>query len=131
MAALKAVEEAKKKGVGHGDGGAAPSAPAAPSGRGRGCALTSTKSGKGVPGKGESHHKNNPFSALATTMGRPTGAVKRKLPPHGGDLNLESAGKAPHKQLPAVPLKKKSKDKGKSTGAINKPHRYHPGTVAL
>ena len=42
LAALKAVEEAKKKGIGHGDGGAAPPAPAAPSGRGRGCTPTST-----------------------------------------------------------------------------------------
>ena len=91
------------------------------SGRGRGCAPSSAKSGKGVPRKGESHQKNNPFSALATATKKSTGAVKRKLPPH------ESAEKAPHKQLSAVPLKKKIP----STGAIKKPHRYQPGTVAL
>ena len=92
-----------------------------PSGRGRGHAPSSTKSGKGVPRKGESHQKNNPFSALATATKKSTGAVKRKLPPH------ERAGKVPHKQLPAVPLKKKVP----STGAIKKPHRYQPSTVAL
>ena len=123
LAALKAVEEAKKKGMGHGDGGAAPPAPTAPSGRGRGCALASTTFGKGVPRKGESHHKNNPFSALATAMKKSAGAAKRKSPSH----DLGSAGKAPCKQMPAVPLKKKST----STGAIKKPHRYWPGTVAL
>ena len=66
-------------------------------------------------------------------MGKSAGAAKRKLPPHGGDLNVESAGKVPHKQLPAVPLKKKSKGKGKLTftGAIKKPHQYCPGTMAL
>ena len=35
LAALKAVEEAKKKGMGCGDGDAAPPATTAPSGRGR------------------------------------------------------------------------------------------------
>ena len=129
LAALRVVEEAKKKGIGHGDGGAAPPAPVAPSGRGSGCAPTSARSRKGVPRKGESHHKNNPFSALATAMGKSAGAAKRKMPPH----DLESAGKAPRKQLPAVPLKKKSTGKGKLTftGAIKKPHRYWLGTVAL
>ena len=82
VAALKAVEEAKEKGMGHGDGGAAPPATTAPSGRGRRCAPSSVKSGKGVPGKGESHHKNNPFSTLATATKKSAGAVKRKLPPH-------------------------------------------------
>ena len=113
LAALKAVEEAKNKGVGHGDGGATPPVTMVSSGRGRGCAPSSV-SGKGVPRKGKSHHKNNPFSALATATKKSAGAVKRKLPPH------ESARKAPCKQLPAVPLKKKST----STGAIKKPHRY-------
>ena len=128
LAALRAVEGTKKKGIGHGDGGAALPAPAAPSGRRRGCAPTSARSRKG-----ESHCKNNSFSALATATGKSAGAAKRKLSPHGGDLDLGSAGKAPHKQLPAVPLKKKLKGKGKSTftGAIKKPHRYFPGTVAL
>ena len=107
--------------MGHGDGGAVPPVTTVPSGRGRGCAPSSVKSGKGVPGKGESHHKNNPFSALASATKKSAGAVKRKLPPH------EGVGKAPHKQLPAVPLIKKST----STGAIKKPHRYQPGTVAL
>ena len=55
LADLKAVEEAKKKGVGHGDGGAVHPVTMVPSGRGRGCAPSSAKSGKGVPGKGESH----------------------------------------------------------------------------
>ena len=41
-------------------------------------------------------------------------------------------GKAPQKQLPTKSLKKKSGGKGKTfTGAIKKPHKYHPGTVAL
>ena len=115
LAALKAVEEAKKKGVGCGDVGAAPPAMTAPSGRGRGHALSSV-SGKGVPRKGESHHKDNLFPTLATAMKKSAGAVKRKLPPH----DLGSVGKAPHKQLPAVLPKKKST----STGAIKKPHRY-------
>ena len=55
LAALKAVGEAKKKGVGHGDGGAASPVTTVPSGRGRGRAPSSAKSGKGVPRKGESH----------------------------------------------------------------------------
>ena len=38
----------------------------------------------------------------------------------------KGAGKAPHKQIPAKPLKKLA-----FTGAIKKPHRYHPGMVAL
>ena len=114
LAALKAVEEAKKKGIGHGDGGAVPSATMVPSSRGRGCAPSFAKSGKGVPRKGESHQKNNPFSAFAAATKKSAGSVKRKLPPH------ESAGKAPHKQLPAMPLKKKVP----STGAIKKPHKY-------
>ena len=88
---------------------------------GRGCAPSSAKSGKGVPRKGESHRKNNPFSALAAATKKSAGAVKRKLSPH------ESVGKAPHEQLPAMPLKKKLP----STGAIKKPHRYQPSTLAL
>ena len=85
------------------------------------------------PGKVRATIKNNPFSALATATGKSAGAAKRTLPPHGGDLDLGSAGKVPHEQLRAVLLKKKSKGKGKSTftGAIKKPHRYHPGTMAL
>ena len=127
LAALEAVEEAKKTGIGHGDGGVAPPAPAAPSGRGRRHAPTSAKSRKNVLGKGESHR-----FALATATRRSAGAAKRKYPPHGGDLDLESAGKAPHKQLPAAPLNKlKGKGKTTFTGAIKKPHRYCPGTVAL
>ena len=69
-----------------------------PSGREREHAPSSV-SGKGVLGKGESHHKNNPFSALATATKKSAGAVKGKLPPH----DLGSAEKAPHKELPAVP----------------------------
>ena len=49
LAALKTVEEAKKKGVGHGDGGAAPPAAAAPSGRGRGHAPSSVQIWKRCP----------------------------------------------------------------------------------
>ena len=116
LPALKAVEEAKKKGMGHGDGGAAPPATTVPSDRGRGHAPSSVKSGKGVPRKGESHHKNNPFSTLATATKKSVGAVKRKLPPH----HLGSVEKVPHKQLPAALSRKKST----STGAIKKPHRY-------
>ena len=52
LAALKAVEEAKKKGMGHGDGGATPPATTAPIGRGRCHAPSSVKSGK--CGKGPS-----------------------------------------------------------------------------
>ena len=41
-------------------------------------------------------------------------------------------GKAPQKQLPTKSLKRKSGGKGKTfTGAIKKPHKYHPGMVAL
>ena len=41
-------------------------------------------------------------------------------------------GKAPWKQLPTKSLKKKSGGKGKTfTGAIKKPLKYCPGTVAL
>ena len=72
LAALKAVEEAEKKGMGHGDGGAAPPATTVPSGRGRGHAPSSV-SGKGVPEKGESHCKNNPFSTLATATKKSAG----------------------------------------------------------
>ena len=75
-------------------------------------------------------------------MRKSAGAAKRKLPPHSGDPDgwkksrrdpdLESAGKAPWKQLPTKILKKKSRGKGNTfTGAIKKPHRYCPGTVAL
>ena len=141
LATLKAVKEAKKKSIGHGDGGAVPPAPTTPSGRGRGHAPTSEKSGKNVPRKSESYHKHNPFSALATAMRKSAGAAKRKLSTHGGDPDgqkkfrkdpgLESAGKAPHKQLPATPLKKKGKGKVTFTEAIKKSHRYCPGTVAL
>ena len=140
---LKAVEEAKKKGVGHGDGGAALQHQQLPVAGEGDMHQPPQNPKKNVPRKGESHRKHNPFSALATATRRSAGAAKRKLPPHGGDPNgwkksrtdpdLESAGKAPHKQLPAVPLKKKLKGKGKLTftGAIKKPHKYHPGTVAL
>ena len=60
LAALKAVEEAKKKGVGHGDGGAAPPAMTAPSSRGRGHA-PSYVSGKGVPRKVRATVRTTPF----------------------------------------------------------------------
>ena len=43
------------------------------------------------------------------------------------DEYQKGVGKAPHKQLPTKQLKKKPP----FTGAIKKPHRYCPGTVAL
>ena len=43
------------------------------------------------------------------------------------DEYQKGAGKAPHKQLPTKQFKKKPP----FTGAIKKPHKYHPGTVAL
>ena len=49
------------------------------------------------------------------------------------DLKQKGTGKAPWKQLPTKSLKKQSgsKDKPAFTGTIKKPHRYHPGMVAL
>ena len=61
LAALKAVEEAKKKGIGHGDGGAAPPAPAAPSGRGRGVHQLPQGLKKVSPGKVRATIRTTPF----------------------------------------------------------------------
>ena len=130
----------------------APPAGAAPSSgapRGWGKVPTSVKP-TGVPGKQESGQKYNPFSTLAAAAAQSAKAAKKRPSPHDDDdldyekgkkrardPNLEqfqkSAGKAPQKQLPAKLLKKKSGSKSKPafTGAIKKPHRYHPGTVAL
>ena len=85
--------------------------------------------------------------ALATAARQSAKAAKRKLPPwdendpdyDGGDewkrsrKGSDLVGKAPHKQLPSKLPKKKpgSKSKLAFTGAIKKPHRFHPGTVAL
>ena len=135
-------------GVGQGGGGAAPPAGAAPGGgtpRGWGKAATSGKP-IGVPGKQASGQKHNPFSTLAAATTQSVKAAKKWPPPNDDDPdynyeddrkcsrknpNLEEyqkgAGKAPQKQLPTKPLKKKLP----FTGAIKKPHRFHPGTVAL
>ena len=101
----------------------------------------------GVPGRHSSDHKHNPFSALATAARQSVKATKRKLPPcdennpdyDDGDeqkrakKGSDSVGKAPLKQLPHKLLKKKpgSKSKPAFAGAIKKPHRFHPGTVAF
>ena len=99
----------------------------------------------GVLGRHSSDCKHNPFSALATAARQSVKAAKRKLPPQDDpdyDDGYEwkrarkgsnSVGKAPHKQLPCKLLKKKpgSKSKLAFTWAIKKPHRFHPGTVAL
>ena len=101
----------------------------------------------GVPERHSSDHKHNPFSTLATATKQSAKATKRKLPPwddddpdydHGDEWKRarrgsNSVGKAPHKQLPFKLPKKKpgSKSRPAFTGAIKKPHRFHPGTVAL
>ena len=103
----------------------------------------------GVPGKQESGWKYNPFSALAAATAQSAKAAKKRPSHDDNDLDYEkgkkrardsdpkqlqkSTGKAPQKQLPAKSLKKKSGSKSKPafTGAIKKPCRYHPGTVAL
>ena len=103
-----------------------------------------------MPGKQESGQKYNLFSALAAAAAQSAKAAKKRPSPHDDDdpdyekgkkrardPNLKqlqkSAGKAPWKQSPAKLLKKKSGSKSKLafTGAIKKPCRYHPGTVAL
>ena len=98
-----------------------------------------------MPGKQASVWKHNLFSALAAATSQLAKAAK-KQPPSGdndyekskkrardSDLKQKGTGKAPQKQLPAKLLKKKSgiKHKPAFTGTIKKPHRYHPGTVAL
>ena len=101
----------------------------------------------GVLGRHSSDHKHNPFLALATAARQSAKAAKRKLPPqdeNGPDYDdghewkrarkgSNSVGKAPHNQLPHKLPKKKpgSKSKLAFTGAIKKPHRFCPGTVAL
>ena len=94
----------------------------------------------GVLGRHSSDCKHNPFSALATATRQSAKAAKRKLPPQDewnewkrARKGSNSVGKAPHKQLPLNLPKKKpgSKSKPAFTGAIKKPHRFHPGTVAL
>ena len=102
----------------------------------------------GVPGKHSSDRKHQTFSALAVAIQQSAKAAKKRLPPHDNDdpdyedehkksrknPNLEEfqkgGGKAPHKELPTK-LPKKQKSKMVFTGAIKKPHRFHPGTVAL
>ena len=124
--------------------GRAPPSGGTPKGRGR--VPTSSKP-MGVLGRHSSDHKHNPFLALATAARQSVKAAKRKLPPQDdndpdyddGDewkrarKGSDSVGKAPHKQLPCKLPKKKPGSKSKSafTGAIKKPHRFHPGTVAL
>ena len=146
---LLEVEEAEWKGVGQGGGKPHSPGRAPPSGRtpkGSGRVPTSSKP-MGVPGRHSSDHKHNPFLALATVARQSVKAAKRKLPPwddnnpdyDDGDewkrarKGSDSVGKAPHKQLPCKLPKKKPGIKSKLafTGAIKKPHRFHPGTVAL
>ena len=59
--------------------------------------------------------------------------MRKRPPPDDLEEYQRGAGKAPHKLLPAQPLKKKpgAKSKLTFTGAIKKPHRDCPGTVAL
>ena len=99
----------------------------------------------GVLGRHSSGCKHNPFSALATAAKQCAKAAKRKSPSRGdpdyddGDewkrarKGTKLVGKAHQKQLPCKLPKKKpgSKSKLAFTGAIKKPHRFHPGTVAL
>ena len=144
--ALSEVEKVERKGVGQGGGRPQPSGKSPPSGgvlKGRGRVLTSSKP-MGVPGRLSSGHKHNPFSALATVAKQSAKATKRKMPPQDDPYDDEDelkrarkgselVEKAPHKQLPCKLLKMKpgSKSKLAFTGAIKKPHRFHPGTVAL
>ena len=140
----KAAKE-QQKGVGRGGGGAVPPAGTAPgdgASQGRGRAPTSTRP-VGVPQKQSSAWKHNPFSALAAATSQSAKAAKKRPSSDDDDgrskkrardsnLKQKIAGKAPQKQLPTNSLKKKSRRKGNTfTGAIKKPHKYHPGTVAL
>ena len=101
----------------------------------------------GVPGRHSSDCKHNPFLALATAARQSVKAAKRKSPPWDENnpdhddgeewkrakKGSNSVGKAPHKQLSCKLPKKKpgSKSKPAFAGAIKKPHRFCPGTVAL
>ena len=110
--------------------------------QGRGRAPTSTRP-VGVPGKQASAWKHNPFSALAAATSQSVKAAKKqpssddddgrsKKRARDSDPKQKITGKAPWRQLPTKSLKKKSGGKGNTfTGAIKKPHKYHPGTVAL
>ena len=121
---FKELEQSEKKQKGTGRGGGRPVSPMGPapgSGRGRGKPPTLKKK---VPGKGQSSRKYDPFSALAKATEKSAKAAKRKRPV---DEEEKEAGKAPRKLIPAK-LARKNKT---STGAIKKPHRYRPGTVAL
>ena len=139
--ALSEAEEVEWKGVGQGGGRPQPLERSPPSSgipKGRGRAPTSSKP-MGVPGKQSSGHKHNPFSALAAAAKQSVKAAKGKKPDFDdGDegrkarRSSELIENAPHKQLPCKLLKKKSRSKNKAfTGAIKKPHKFHPGTVAL
>ena len=97
--------------------------PAPGSGRGRGKPPTLKKK---VPGKKQSSRKYDPFSALAKATEKSAKAAKRKRPVDEEEYQKD-VGKAPRKLIPAK-LARKNKT---STGAIKKPHRYRPGTVAL
>ena len=73
--------------MGRGDGGAAPPAGSAPSGgapRALGKVPTSAKP-TGVPGRQQSSHKHNLFSALASAMKQSAKAAKKRPPPHDSD----------------------------------------------
>ena len=123
---FKELEQSEKKQKGTGRGGGRPVSPKGPapgSGRGRGKPPTLKKK---VPGKGQSSRKYDPFSALAKATEKSAKAAKRKRPVDEEEYQKD-AGKAPRKLIPAK-LARKNKP---STGAIKKPHRYRPGTVAL
>ena len=123
---FKELEQNEKKQKGTGRGGGRPVSPTGPapgSGRGRGKPPTPKKK---VPGKEQSSRKYDPFSALATATKQSAKAAKRKRPVDDEEYQ-KGAAKAPRKPIPAKPAKKSKT----STGAIKKPHRYRPGTVAL
>ena len=79
----------------------------------------------GVPGKGSSGRKHNPYSTLAKSTAKITMAKKQPVPDY--EALQPGSGKKPQKIIPVQPLKKTQP----STGGIKQPHRYHPGMVAL
>ena len=123
---FKELEQIERKRKGTGRGGGIPVSPMGPapgSGTGRGKPPTLKKK---VPGKEQSSRKYDTFSALAKATKQSAKAAKQKRPVDDEEYQ-KGTGKAPRKLIPAK-LAKKSKT---STGAIKKPHRYRPGTVAL
>ena len=47
------------------------------------------------------------------------------------DRKMQNGGKAPRKQFATKNLLKTGSKNPPCTGGIKRPHRYHPGTVAL